>query len=339
MPSVQHADTSIPVATLKLAISTYVPKIKVTQPKQVQPIVTKPKSPIRRHITRYLSPKTSNSPPRVTAVKAPVGNLQHALKDKGVIDSGCSRHITGNMSYLSDFEELNGGNVAFKGNQRVMCDKKNIVLFTDTECLVLSPDFKLPDESQVLLRVPRENNMYNVNLKNIIPFRDLTCLFSKATIHESNLWHRRLHMDLFGPTFVKILSKKSYCLVVTDDYSRFTWVFLLATKDETSPILKIFITGLENQLSLKVKVIRSDNGTEFKNNNLNQFCGMKGIKKEFSVPRTSQQNGIAERKNKTLIEATRTMLAYSLLPIPFWAEAVNTACYVQNRVLVTKPHN
>nr|GFC69598.1 putative ribonuclease H-like domain-containing protein [Tanacetum cinerariifolium] len=86
--------------------------------------------------------------------------------------------------------------------------------------------------------------------------------------------------------------------------------------------------GLENQLSLRVKVIRSDNGTEFKNNDLNQFFGMKEIKREFSVPRTPQQNGIAKRKNRTLIEATRTMLAYSLLPIPFWAEAVNTACYV-----------
>nr|GEV17657.1 putative ribonuclease H-like domain-containing protein [Tanacetum cinerariifolium] len=95
----------------------------------------------------------------------------------------------------------------------------------------------------------------------------------------------------------------------------------------------------ENQLILKVKVIRSDNGTEFKNSGLNQFCGLQGIKREFSVPKTPQQNGIAERKNRTLIEAARTMLADSLLPIPFWAEAVNTACYVQNRVLVTKPHN
>nr|GFA41676.1 putative ribonuclease H-like domain-containing protein [Tanacetum cinerariifolium] len=81
----------------------------------------------------------------------------------------------------------------------------------------------------------------------------------------------------------------------------------------------------------KIKTFRSDNGTEFKNFNLNQLCGIKGIKREFSVPRTPQQNGIAERKNRSLIEAARTMLAYSLLPIPFWAEAVNTACYVQNR--------
>nr|GFC29134.1 retrovirus-related Pol polyprotein from transposon TNT 1-94 [Tanacetum cinerariifolium] len=109
--------------------------------------------------------------------------------------------------------------------------------------------------------------------------------------------------------------------------------------DETASVLKTFIVGLENLLSLKVKIIRCDNRTEFKNVDLNQFCGIKGIKREFSVPRTLQQNGIAERKNKTLIEATRTLLADSLLPIPFWAEAVNTACYVQNRVLVTKPHN
>nr|GEY38642.1 hypothetical protein [Tanacetum cinerariifolium] len=87
------------------------------------------------------------------------------------------------------------------------------------------------------------------------------------------------------------------------------------TADETSPILKSFITGLENQLSLKVKVIHNDNGTEFKNTDLNQFCGLKGIKREFSVPRTPQENGIAERKNRTFIEAARTM------------------------VLVTKPHN
>ncbi|GJZ57209.1 putative ribonuclease H-like domain-containing protein [Tanacetum coccineum] len=148
-----------------------------------------------------------------------------------------------------------------------------------------------------------------------------------------------LHMDLFGPTFVKSLMKKMYCLVVTDDYSRFSWVFFLATKDETSGILKSFITGVENLIDQRVKVIRCDNGTEFKNKEMNQFCERKGIKREFSVARTPQQNGVAERKNRTLIEAARTMLADSKLPTTFWAEAVNTACYVQNRVLVTKPHN
>nr|GEX96199.1 putative ribonuclease H-like domain-containing protein [Tanacetum cinerariifolium] len=215
----------------------------------------------------------------------------------------------------------------------LMCDKKNNVLFTDTECLVLSPNFKLPDDNQILLRFPKRNNMYSVDMKNIILKESLTCLIAKATLDESMLWHRRmghikfkninkivkdnlvrglplkrfkndqtcvaclkgkqhkasckskiqnsitqplfmLHMDLFGPTFVSSLMNKKYCLVVTDDYSKFTWVFFLATKDETSGILKKFITEIENLVDKKVK-----------------------------------------------------------------AKAVNTASYVQNRVLVVKPHN
>ncbi|GJZ18763.1 ribonuclease H-like domain-containing protein [Tanacetum coccineum] len=105
--------------------------------------------------------------------------------------------------------------------------------------------------------------------------------------------------------------KKMYCLVVIDDYSRFSWVFFLATKDETSGILKSFITGVENLIDQRVKVIRCDNGTEFKNKEMNQFCERKCIKREFSVARTPQQNRVAERKNRTLIEAARTMVIKS----------------------------
>ncbi|GJR88416.1 putative ribonuclease H-like domain-containing protein [Tanacetum coccineum] len=320
-----------------------------------------------------------------------------------MFDSGCSRHMTGNKALLTDYQDIDGGFVAFGGSTRggkitgigkirtnkidfedvffvkelkfnlfsvsQMCDKKNSVLFTETECLVLSPDFKLIDESQVLLRVPRQNNMYSFDLKNVVPSGDLTCLFAKATIDESKLWHRRLghvnfktmnklvkgnlvrglpsktfendhtcvacqkgkqhkascktkhvssisqplqmlHMDLFGPTSVRSINHKTYCLVVTDDFSRFSWVFFLATKSETSGILKKFITEIENQLNHKVKVIRSDNGTEFKNREMDEFCRQKRIKREYSVARTPQQNRVAERKNRTLIE-----------------------------VLVTKPHN
>ncbi|GJV63554.1 putative ribonuclease H-like domain-containing protein [Tanacetum coccineum] len=148
-----------------------------------------------------------------------------------------------------------------------------------------------------------------------------------------------LHMDLFGPTSVRSINHKTYCLVITDDFSRFSWTFFLRTKDETSAILKDFIRQIENQLNQKVKTIRCDNGTEFKNRDVIEFCGLKGIKREYSNARTPQQNGVAERKNRTLIEAARTMLADSFLPNTFWAEAVSTACYVLNRVLVTKPHN
>ncbi|GJR92069.1 putative ribonuclease H-like domain-containing protein [Tanacetum coccineum] len=148
-----------------------------------------------------------------------------------------------------------------------------------------------------------------------------------------------LHMDLFGPTSIRSIDHKYYCLVITDDYSRFCWVFFLEHKDETYPILKDFINLVENQLNKKVKAIRCDNGTEFKNAHIIELCGSKGIKRDYSNARTPQQNGVAERKNRTLIEAARTMLADSKLPTMFWTEAVRTACYVLNRVLVTSPHN
>nr|GEU83760.1 ribonuclease H-like domain-containing protein [Tanacetum cinerariifolium] len=113
-------------------------------------------------------------------------------------------------------------------------------------------------------------------------------------------------------------------------------IFMLVEKDYP---LRKGLALVMISYKLQVKIIICDNGTEFRNADLNQLCGLKGIKREFSVPRTPHQNGIAERKNRTLIEAARTLLADSLFSIPFWAEAVNTACYVQNRVLVTKPHN
>nr|GEU58418.1 putative ribonuclease H-like domain-containing protein [Tanacetum cinerariifolium] len=185
----------VPITAARL-VTAAVPKSHVTRPRPAKPIVTKPYSPPRRHINHSPSPKASTFHVKVAAVKVPQGNPQHTLKDKGVIDSGCSRHMTGNMSSLFDFEELNGGYVSFSGNpngvRSLMCDKKNNVLFTDTECLILSPEFKLPDENQVLLRVHKENNMYNVDLKNIVPSGDMTCLFTKATLDESNLWHKRL---------------------------------------------------------------------------------------------------------------------------------------------------
>ncbi|GJT20251.1 putative ribonuclease H-like domain-containing protein [Tanacetum coccineum] len=110
-------------------------------------------------------------------------------------------------------------------------------------------------------------------------------------------------------------------------------------QDETSGILKSLITKIENLVDKKVKIIICDNETEFKNRFMSEFCEKKDIKKEFSIARTPQQNSVAERRNRTLIEAGRTMLADFKLPTTFWAEAVNTACYVHNRVLVVKPHN
>nr|GFC15703.1 putative ribonuclease H-like domain-containing protein [Tanacetum cinerariifolium] len=152
------------------------------------------------------------------------------IDDKGYWDSGCSRHMTCNISYLSDYEPFDGGYVSF-------------------ECIVLGRDYKLLDDANVLPRTPR-----------------------------------------------------------------FTWTFFLKTKDETSGILRKFITEIKNLKDLKVNIIRCDNRGEFRNKEMNNFCSQKGIKKEFSNAKTPQRNGVAERRNRTLIETARTMLADAKLP-------------------------
>nr|GEX73395.1 hypothetical protein [Tanacetum cinerariifolium] len=298
-----------------------------------------------------------------------------ALKDKGIIDSGCSRHMIGNKAHLADYQEFKGGSVAFGGSNgrktgkgkiktgkldfkdvyyveelkhynlffvSQICDKKNKVLFTNTDCLVLSPDFKLSDENQVLIKIPKQHNMYSFNLKNIDPSANLACLFAKALINESNKWHKRLgHVNfknlnkLVNGNLVRRLPSKIFkndhtcvacqkgkkhkaaCKAKTVSYLNQPLQILhmdlfRATSDETTPILKDFIRQAKNQFNHK---------------------------REYSNARTPQQNRVAERKNRTVIKATRTMLADSFLPTTFWAEAVSTACYVLNRVSVTKPQN
>nr|GFA54495.1 ribonuclease H-like domain-containing protein [Tanacetum cinerariifolium] len=201
-------------------------------------------------------------------------------KDRGIVDSGCSRSMSGNKDKLEDFEAFDGGEVTFGGSSgkisgkgtiktktlnfknvlyveelqhfnlisvSQICDQTHRVLFTENECLVLSKDFPLPNPHMVILSIPQKHNLYTFSLNELSPQGPLTCLISKALQNESTLW-------------------------------------------------------------------------------------------DYSNPRTPQQNRVAERNNRTLIEAARTMLADSYLPTIFWTEAVATAYYVLNRVLVTKPH-
>nr|GEW69205.1 hypothetical protein [Tanacetum cinerariifolium] len=261
------------------------------------------------------------------------GSYQNNIDDKGYWDSGCSRHMTGNISYLSDYEPFDGGYVSFgqggckitgKGTIRTskiefenvyfmkdlkynlfsvsqICDNKNSVLFTDSECIVLGRDFKLLDDANVLLRTPRQHNMRLGHLN----FKTMNRLVRHNLV-------RGLPSKCFknDHTCTACLKGKQHKESLTDDFSRFTWTFFLKAKDETSGILRKFITEIQNLKDLKVKIIR-----------------------------TPQQNGVSERRNRTLIEPARTMLADAKLPVTFWAEAVNTGCYVQNRVLVNKSHN
>ncbi|GJZ71056.1 putative ribonuclease H-like domain-containing protein, partial [Tanacetum coccineum] len=267
------------------------------------------------------------------------GNPEEELKDRAVVDSGCSGNMTGYKEKLSDYKDYNGGCVAFGNDLRggritgkgtintpwidfenvsyvkelkftllsvsQICDKKHNVLFTNTECLILSPDFMFVDENLVATddeAILWHRRLGHVNFKNINKLvkgnlvrglhskkfkTDHPCLAcKKGKQHKASCKKLEdktvreplelLHRDLFGPVSV----------------------FFLAFKDETYDILHDLILALENQLRHK--------------------------------------NGVAERKNRTLIEATRTMLADSLLPIQFWAEAVNTACYVLNRLVYNK---
>ena len=324
--------------------------------------------------------------------------LRRSVSRPWYVDSGCSRHMTGDISQLSDIQIINGGYVSFAGGEKgkitqkgtvsngmlkfdnvnfvpelkhsllsvsQICDKGFSTHFTGKECLILKPGVVIPDE-WVLVRSERKDNAYIIDMNQNIP-ENVTCLFSNLSIQNAILWHRRLghanaknlnrlakndlvrdlpikdfitlekcvacaqgkhhrkphkpklfnsidtllqllHMDLFGPVGVLSINRSSYCLVITDDYSRFSWVFFLSNKSETAELIKRFVVLMENQTNERVKGIRCDNGTEFKNAILDLFCAERGIQRQYSAPRTPTQNGVAERRNRTLIEAARTML-------------------------------
>ncbi|GJU05256.1 ribonuclease H-like domain-containing protein [Tanacetum coccineum] len=228
----EEQDESKPKSEKKTVIPTAA-KIEFTKPENHEkPFKKSVRTPVNTVRPRVINTARKNR----TSVNAARANRFNAVKpsacwgkpqhdDKGFVNSGCSRHMTGNIVYLSNFKQFDGGYVAFgggayggkissKGTLKTanlnfedvyfvnelkfnlfsvtqMCDKKNYVLFTDTECLVLSPNFKLPDENQILLKVPRKDNMYSFDMKNIVPKESLTFLVAKATLDESMLWHRR----------------------------------------------------------------------------------------------------------------------------------------------------
>ena len=146
-------------------------------------------------------------------------------------------------------------------------------------------------------------------------------------------------MNLFGPTTYRNICGNYYCLVVVDDYSIYTYVFFLHDKADTYDIFKKFMTRAENEFELKVKKVRSDNGSEFRNTRVEKWCDEKGIKHEFSTKYTPKQNGLVERKNRTLIDMARSMLSEYNVSDSFWAEAINTACHASNRLYQSSKAN
>jgi len=186
-----------------------------------------------------------------------------------------------------------------------------------------------------------------IGLTNVVFEKDRLCSACQAgkqvcaphpakNILTSSRPLKLLHMDLFGPiTYISIGGNK-YGLVIVDDFSRFTWVFFVHDKSEVQGIVKKFIRRAQNEFELKIKNVRSDNGSEFRNTNVEEFLDEEGIKHEFSAPYTHQQNGIMERKNRKLIEAARTMLDEYKTPDIFWAEAINTVCHAINHLYIHK---
>ncbi|GJV89594.1 retrovirus-related pol polyprotein from transposon TNT 1-94 [Tanacetum coccineum] len=148
-----------------------------------------------------------------------------------------------------------------------------------------------------------------------------------------------LHMDLCGPMRIASINGKRYVLVIVDDYSRYTWVHFLRSKDEAPEVIKTFLKRITVLLQSPVIIIRTDNGTEFKNQILKEYFDSVGISHQASSVRTPQQNGVVERRNRTLVEAARTMLIFSRAPLFLWAEAIATACYTQNRSIIHRRFN
>jgi transposase InsO family protein len=145
-----------------------------------------------------------------------------------------------------------------------------------------------------------------------------------------------LYMDLFGPIAYISIGGNKYGLVIVDDYSRFTWVFFLQDKSEPQEVLKKFLRRTQNEFDVKLNKIRSDNGTEFKNTQVEGFLDEEGIMHEFSAPYTPQQNGEAKKKNHTLIEMARTILEKYKTSDRFWAEEINTTYHETNRLYLHK---
>ncbi|GJV87181.1 putative ribonuclease H-like domain-containing protein [Tanacetum coccineum] len=326
-------DYSKRVIGLKIAQSNSVirpnhPRLDIIRPKASNSPINRPKdlkSDVKtfgiKNITTaglravFSKGKVENVLEKANCVWRPKGNLEILLQDHTVVDSGYSSHMTGKKAYLSDYEDLNGGFVAFGNELKFnlfsvlqMCDKKNSILFTESECLILSSSFKLLDESQVVLRAPRKDGVYNVDLKNIVPSGGLTCSYANATTDRSKLWHKRLgHVNfkninkLVKGYLVRGLPSKVFV-------NNHTWVACKKGKQHKASCkakldrvirkpLELLHIDLFGPVSIeRINKKRCDNGIEFKNYVMNELCAKKGIKGEFSVARTPQQNGVAEKE-------------------------------------------
>ncbi|KAK2401718.1 putative mitochondrial protein [Trifolium repens] len=387
--------------------------IGIPEPKKI--IVSEAKKP---QTLKPSEPKVSKPQTNVKINKTLICTQRRPEQHSWYLDSGCSRHMTGDKHMFQTLTLKEGGTVGFGGNQKgkitgtgtvgnsslsikdvwlvdglkhnllsisQFCDSGFVVKFNKDACTVI----KESDES-IVFRGLRKGNVYKINLSELSE-QKIVCLLSLND--EKWVWHQRLghanwrlisklsklslvkglpnlnyhsnalcgpcqigkisktsfkpknivstsrplellHIDLFGPVSTASINGKKYGLVIVDDYSRWTWVKFLRVKDDAYDVFTIFCTQVQNEKNLKILKIRSDHGGEFENEPFATYCEDHGIIHEFSAPRTPQQNGVVERKNRSLQEMARTMMHETKLAKYFWAEAVNTACYIQNRIYI-----
>nr|GEW05604.1 hypothetical protein [Tanacetum cinerariifolium] len=360
-----------------------------------------------RHITRKLYEHVSKTRswwyPKFTPPgykwkpKSQTGNVNPNLVKiiLFIVDSGCSKYMTGNLKLLTNFVEKFLGTMKI-GNDQIapilgygdlvqgtvtikrvyyveglnhnlfsvgqFCDADLEVAFRKSTCYIR--DLKGND----LLTSSRGTNLYSITLQDT-SFPNSICLMAKATSSQAWLWHRRLsHLNfntinllskndiviglpklkfvkdhlyssyLFGPMQVESINEKIYVLVIVDDYSRYTWTHFLRSKDETPEVLIDFLRLVQRGLYAQIRTVQTDKGTKFLNTTLHAYFATEGIEHQTSVARTPKQNGVVERRNRTLVEAVRTMLSAAKVPLFFWAEAIATTCFTQNRSLIIPRH-
>nr|GFA68246.1 hypothetical protein [Tanacetum cinerariifolium] len=240
-----------------------------------------------------------------------------------IVNSGCSKHMTRNLKLLINFVEKFLGTVKFRNDY-------------------ISPILGYGDLVQ-------GDNDIMVGLPKLKFVKDLLCSSCELGKAKRKSFHTKLtpsskrrlqllHMDLCGPMRVESINGKIYVLVIVDDYSRYTWTHFLRSKDETPKVLIDFLRLVQRGLQAQVRVVRTDKGIEILNQTLHAYFAVEGIQRQTSIVRTPEQNGVVERRNCTLVEAARTMVSAAKVPLFFWAEAIATACFTQNRSLVIPRH-
>nr|GEW36768.1 hypothetical protein [Tanacetum cinerariifolium] len=286
--------------------------------------------------------------------KACTSNPQEPMRKrfpKSIVFLGRNNHIAAILGY----SDLRWGNITITrvyfieglGHNLFLvgqfCDADLEVAFRRNTCFIRDLD------GVYLLKGNRSTNLYIINLYDMASTSPI-CLMARETPTKSWLWHQRLFYlnfdtinDLAENDVVSGLPKlnmpNNIFVPLVNDYSRYAWVHFLRTKDDTPEVIKNFLKKIYVRLQAPVIIVYTDNKTEFKNQVLKEYFDVVGITHETFAAKTRQQNGVVERKNHTLVEATRTMLIFSRALLFLWAEAIATACYTQNRSIIYRRFN